>query len=231
MHLFELEHVNIGYGGRLVLHDVSLHVAEGERVALVGPSGAGKSTLLGVLFEHQRAETALVPQDAALVPTLSVFHNVYMGRLQRHAALYNLANLLRPFAREVAAVRAILSTLGLEEKLFTPVGELSGGQRQRTAVARALFQGGRVLLGDEPVSAVDVLQARAVLQAINETYDTVVLAMHDVALALAYTQRIVALTHGRIVLDCSTRGLTPADIKHVYTDESAPADVKHVHQA
>ncbi|MBI3993130.1 MAG: ATP-binding cassette domain-containing protein [Candidatus Lambdaproteobacteria bacterium] len=231
MHLFELEHVSVGYSGQTMLHDVSLRIAEGERVALVGPSGAGKSTLLAVLYEHQRAETALVPQDSSLVPTLSVFHNVYMGRLHRHAALYNLANLLRPFPREVAAVRAILRTLGLEEKLFEPVGELSGGQQQRTAVGRALFQGGRVLLGDEPVSAVDGLQARAVLQAINDTYDTVVLAMHDVGLALAFTERIVALSHGRVVLDCSTRGLTPADIKHVYTEPDASADVKHVHKA
>lgn len=216
--MFQLDDVEAGYNGRAVLHGVSLSIKPGERVALVGRSGAGKSTLLTLLYEQRKDRAALVPQEAALVRTLSVFHNVYAGRLDRHGALYNLANLIRPMRREVSAVRAVTDSLGLSDKLFEPAGELSGGQQQRTAVARALFRGGDALLGDETVSAVDEHQARAVLGAINAAFGTVVLAMHDTTLALEFTDRIIGLDHGRVVMDEPAAGLSPADLVPLYRD-------------
>ncbi|MBI4081055.1 MAG: ATP-binding cassette domain-containing protein [Candidatus Lambdaproteobacteria bacterium] len=216
MRVFQLQAANVSYNGRRALAEVSLAIEAGERVALVGKSGAGKSTLLNLLYRQQTARCALVPQDYALVKPLSVFHNVYIGRLNRHAAAYNLLNLAWPLPREVEPVRAVLRRVALEEKLFTPVGELSGGQQQRTAVARALHQGGEVLLGDEPVSSVDELQSREVLAAINQDFRTVVLAMHDVALALAFTDRVIGLQGGRIVLDRPTAGLQPGDLDSLY---------------
>lgn len=216
MSLFTLSGANLGYNGRVVLSGVTLAVEPGERVALVGASGAGKSTLLAALYQQRKDRTALVPQDGALVKQLSVYHNVFIGRLHRHAALYNLLNLLRPFREPVLAITGILRQLELDDKLFTPVGELSGGQQQRTAVARALYHGGEVLLGDEPVSAVDGLQAREVLEAINGAYPTVVLAMHDVELALQFTTRIIGLRDGRIVLDQPSTGLAARDLEGLY---------------
>lgn len=216
--MFQLDDVEAGYNGRAVLHGVSLSIKPGERVALVGRSGAGKSTLLTLLYEQRKDRAALVPQEAALVRTLSVFHNVYAGRLDRHGALYNIANLIRPIRREVSAVRAVTDSLGLSDKLFEPAGELSGGQQQRTAVARALFHGGDALLGDETVSAVDEHQARAVLGAINAAFGTVVLAMHDTKLALEFTDRIIGLVHGRVVMDEPAAGLSPADLVPLYRD-------------
>lgn len=216
--MFQLDDVEAGYNGRAVLHGVSLSIKPGERVALVGRSGAGKSTLLTLLYEQRKDRAALVPQEAALVRTLSVFHNVYAGRLDRHGAFYNLANLIRPMRREVSAVRAVTDTLGLSDKLFEPAGELSGGQQQRTAVARALFRGGDALLGDETVSAVDEHQARAVLGAINAAFGTVVLAMHDTTLALEFTDRIIGLDHGRVVMDEPAAGLSPADLATLFRD-------------
>ncbi len=218
MPLFRLDGVRAAYNGSEVLKGVSLSIRAGERVALVGKSGAGKSTLLRLLYEHKAKDTALVPQDHGLVRTLSVFHNVHMGRLHRHSTAYNLLNLLKPFNKEVERVRDVLRTLQLEDKLFAAVGELSGGQRQRTAVARALNQQGDVLLGDEPVSAVDNHQSQLVLEAINETYDTVVLAMHDIELALQYTDRIIGLKDGQLAVDCPTAGLTTLDIAPLYSD-------------
>ena len=216
--MFQLDDVEAGYNGRAVLHGVSLSIKPGERVALVGRSGAGKSTLLTLLYEQRKDRAALVPQEAALVRTLSVFHNVYAGRLDRHGVLYNLANLIRPMRREVSAVRAVAHSLGLSDKLFEPAGELSGGQQQRTAVARALFRGGDALLGDETVSAVDEHQARAVLGAINAAFETVVLAMHDTTLALEFTDRIIGLVHGRVVMDEAAAGLSPADLATLFRD-------------
>lgn len=215
--MFQLHQASVRYGGREVLRDVSLRIGAGERVALVGQSGAGKSTLLKLFYRQCPADTALVPQELGLVRPLSVFHNVYMGRLHRHGAWYNLLNLLRPLRQEVAAVRRVVASLELgEERLFMPVAQLSGGQQQRTAVARSLHQGARVLMGDEPVSAVDGRQSRLVLEAINRAYDTVLLAMHDVQLALAYTDRIVALRQGRIVLDRPTAGMADSDLDFLY---------------
>jgi phosphonate transport system ATP-binding protein len=217
MPCFKLRDASVSYNGRQVLENVSLRIDQGERVALVGKSGAGKSTLLKLFYRQQRIDAALVPQDLGLVKPLSVFHNVYMGRLHRHGTWYNLINLIRPLRRETAAVRKVVARLELEEeKLFAPVGELSGGQQQRTAVARALYQGARVLLGDEPVSSVDDHQSRVVLEAVSAAYETVVLAMHDVTLALAYSDRVVGLKDGRIVMDQPAAGLESADLDTLY---------------
>ena len=214
--MLALSDASVHYAGQHVLRNVSLRIAAGEKVALVGRSGAGKSTLLRLLYEQHPEDVALVPQELGLVNVLSVFHNVYMGRLNRHNALYNLVNLLRPLRREVAAVLPILERLDLDEKLFEPAGQLSGGQQQRTAVARALHQDGAVLMGDEPVSAVDEHQSRRVLDAIVEGHDTVVLAMHDTELAIAYSDRIIGLDDGRITLDASSNGMRPGDLDELY---------------
>lgn len=216
MALFDLRDVSARYNGHVVLDTISIRIAEGERVALVGRSGAGKSTLLRLLYEQQAATAALLPQELGLVRTLSVFHNIYMGSLGRHSVWYNLANLIRPLGKEVDAIRAIARRMDIEEKLFEPVGQLSGGQQQRTAVARALYQGSPILIGDEPVSAVDEHQARRVLENINANHPTVLIAMHDTTLAIAYTDRIIGLRNGKIVLDRPTAGMTPADLNDLY---------------
>jgi len=216
MSLLDLKRATAGYDGKTVLSDVSLKIERGERVALIGESGAGKSTLLRLIYERLDGAASIVPQDFGLVKTLSVFHNVYMGRLHRHSAWRNLRNLLRPEPSQVSAVRGVLSRVGLEDELFSPAGALSGGQQQRTAVGRALYQDADVLLGDEPVSAVDELQSRDILRTISDATDTVVLAMHDIDLALAFTDRVIGLRAGRIVLDCATADVTRAELSELY---------------
>lgn len=217
--MFALKQARFSYNGQVALVDISLTIEAGERVSLLGRSGAGKSTLLHALREQQPAGAALIPQNTALVPGLSVFHNVYMGRLNRYSTFYNLRNLVHPSARERERMQPLLTRLGLLDKLHTPCGELSGGQQQRTAVGRALYQGAQVLLGDEPVSAVDGLQARSVLDCINEHYDTIVLAMHDVELALRCSDRIIGLKGGRLVLDAAAQTLTSADLDFLYSHD------------
>jgi phosphonate transport system ATP-binding protein len=216
MVLFEFEGAHAAYNGERVLHGISLRIEQGERVALVGRSGAGKSTLLNLLYRQQRRDAALVPQDLGLVRSLSVFHNVYMGQLHAHATLYNLMNLVRPMRGAMSGVRPVVERLGLADKLFAPVGELSGGQQQRTAVGRALYQGSAMFLGDEPVSAVDEHQARAVLESIVSAHETTIIAMHDQALAVEYCERIIGLEGGRVVMDEPAAGMTASDFDHLY---------------
>jgi len=221
--VFDLRDATVSYDGNVVLDGISLRIGLGERVALVGRSGVGKSTLLNLLFEQRRETAALVPQDPGLVRSLSVFHNVFMGRLSLNSVGYNLLNLVWPRKSEVDAVRDVLVSLELEEKLFEPAGELSGGQQQRTSVARALFRDGDALLADEPVSSVDEHQSRSVLASINAVYETTVLAMHDVDLALAYCTRIVGLDGGKIVLDAPADRMTRADLMPLYKGETPGA--------
>lgn len=214
--MFQLDNESLGYEGGIVLRDISLSISAGERVALVGESGAGKSTLLSALQTRYRKDCTLIPQDPGLVRNLSVFHNVYMGSLHRHSTAYNLLNLVWPQRKQIDQIMPIVERLGLSEKLFTRTGELSGGQQQRTAICRALLQGGDAVLGDEPVSAADSHQARVIMDALVETFDTVVLAMHDVELALQYTTRIIGIKQSEIVLDSATSGLKKSDIDFLY---------------
>jgi phosphonate transport system ATP-binding protein len=106
--------------------------------------------------------------------------------------------------------------LGLGDKLFTSIDRLSGGQQQRVAVGRALFAGRPVFLGDEPVSSVDEYQARDIAQIITAAHDTVVLALHDIELALSTCDRIIGLKDGRIALDAPSAALTPHDLAPLY---------------
>ena len=97
-------------------------------------------------------------------------------------------------------------------------GQVSGGQRQRTAVARSLYQGGDLLLADEPVSAVDEHQAERILRLLPVYFPTIIVALHDTQLALDTCERIVGLNDGRIVLDLPSSQLSVAGLAHLYID-------------
>jgi phosphonate transport system ATP-binding protein len=214
--LIELRKASVGYGGRPVLHDIDLTINVGERVAVMGRSGAGKSTLLNLLHARLADQVALIPQATALVRTLSVFHNVYMGRLDRYPTWHNLRTLVWPTRRDVADVARTLELVGLADKLFDQAGTLSGGQQQRTSVARALYNDRQIVIGDEPVSALDRRQGAEILGKLCGRHDTVILAMHDISLALAHTDRVVVIEEGRIVLDAPARTVTAADLVPYY---------------
>lgn len=202
--VIRLQNASVSYDRLPVLHDITLEIEDGEKVVLVGPSGAGKTTLLRKLFESVGASAAFIHQDYALVPQLSTFHNVYMGRLDRHGALYNGLNLAIPRRREVEAITPLLVELNLEDKLHERVSELSGGQQQRVAVARALYRDADIVFGDEAVSAVDPRQSDAVLTLLKQETRTLVLAMHDVDLALEHFDRVIGLRNGRMAFDASS---------------------------
>ena len=213
---FELPCITASFGGERVLGPLSLTVNQGERVALVGRSGAGKSTLMGLLYEHAPDRVALIPQNLGLVQSLSVFHNVFMGRLNEHPTWYNLISLARPFRRERNAIEPLLDQLGMQEKQWAAVASVSGGQRQRTAIARAVYSRAPLLLADEPVSALDGPLAHVVMGMLQESFGTSVIALHDVELALEYSDRIVGILDGQIALDEPSARLAPTDILPLY---------------
>jgi phosphonate transport system ATP-binding protein len=214
--LFDLTGASVGYEGRPVLVDIDLTVRRGERVAVMGRSGAGKSTLIKLLFGQRQDDVALVPQAAALVRTLSVFHNVFMGRLDRRSTFHNLRTLVSPRRDDVDEVGRVLDSVGLADKLFAAAGSLSGGQGQRASVARALYNGRPIVIGDEPVSALDRVQGDEILSLMRRRHETLILVMHDIPLALAHADRIVVLERGRKVLDRPASALTAADLVPYY---------------
>jgi phosphonate transport system ATP-binding protein len=214
--LVELNKASAGYAGRSVLQDIDLKISAGERIAVMGRSGAGKTTLLSLLYDKLAERVALIPQAAALVKTLSVFHNVYMGRLDRHPTWYNLRTLVWPARREVAEIERVLDLVGLADKLFAQAGALSGGQQQRTSVARALYNGRPIVIADEPVSALDRVQGAEILGKLCARHETAILALHDISFALTHTERVVVIDDGRIVLDTPARTLTAADLVPYY---------------
>jgi phosphonate transport system ATP-binding protein len=214
--LVELRNASAGYNGHVVLHNIDLTIHAGERIAVMGRSGAGKSTLLNLLHQNLADQVALIPQAAALVKTLSVFHNVYMGRLDRHPTWYNMRTLVWPRRDDVAEVTTILDRVGLGDKLFAAAGTLSGGQQQRTSVARALYNGRSAVIGDEPVSALDRVQATDILAKLCAKHETAILALHDIPLALTNVDRIVVIDEGRIALDAPAKTLNAADLVPYY---------------
>src|SRR5262249_13217045 len=148
--LVELRNATAGYAGRAVLQDLDLTIHAGERVAVMGRSGAGKSTLLNLLYGRLAEHAALIPQASALVKTLSVFHNVYMGRLDRYPTWHNLRNLVWPARRDVSHVTPPLELLGLADKLFDRARTLSRGHQHRPPGPRALYHRRPVTICDHP---------------------------------------------------------------------------------
>jgi phosphonate transport system ATP-binding protein len=213
---FDLTGLSASFGGERVIGPLSLSVEDGERVGLVGRSGAGKSTLINLIHQRVGRASSLVPQDLGLVNALPVFHNVFMGQLDAHSSWYNTLTLIRPFSRDASSVRTLLKELSMVEKIWVATASLSGGQRQRVAIARALFRESSLLLADEPVSALDGPMAHLVMDLLSQRFDTSVIALHDVELALKYCTRIVGIQDGQIALDEPSDRLTPADISPLY---------------
>ena len=213
---FDLPGLTASFSGKRVIGPLSLNVNPGDKIALVGKSGAGKSTLIRLIHERVDRDSSLIPQDLGLVNALSVFHNVFMGQLDKHSTWYNTMTLARPFAKDRAEVHTLLQSLGMTEKLWDPTASLSGGQRQRVAIARALYRNAPVLLADEPVSALDGPMANSVMTDLRDRFSTSIIALHDVELALNYCTRIVGIQDGQIALDQPSENLVASDIMSLY---------------
>ena len=218
--ILKLEHIYKDYiQGKLtvpVLKDVSLHVEEGEYVAIMGPSGSGKSTLMNIVGCLDRPTSGTYELAGEDVLSLNenkladvrlnqigfVFQNFQL--LPRMTALDNVALPLvyagvRKKARRERAREALIR-VGLEERVsFTPT-QLSGGQKQRVAIARAMVNKPKILLADEPTGALDSRSSAQVMDLfaqLNAEGVTVVMITHDPGIA-GHAKRVVDIFDGEI---------------------------------
>lgn len=239
------DRVSVDYGGGVGVHDFTAEIAPGEVVALIGPSGAGKSSLLRMIhgglapsrgrilvdgaeptaipdseLRRLRTDIGVIRQDLGLVPNLSVARNVIAGSLGRRTRIDAWRSMLVPHKSDLETVHALLERLGIADKLFQRVDQLSGGEQQRVAIARALFQKPRLMLADEPLSALDPTRSREVLELFVELAAehrvTLLLSLHDVELARDCVPRLIGLRDGRMHFDGATEDLDSDDIRSLY---------------
>jgi phosphonate transport system ATP-binding protein len=230
--------------GTRALQGIDLSVKLGEFVVILGSSGSGKTTLLRsinglvnpevgeIKFYDQVISSATLPdlrkgtgmifQDFNLVNNLSSLNNVLTGLLDSSNSLMSILYL---FSREqkIQALKC-LEMVGLLDKAYSRVDKLSGGQKQRVGIARAIIKNPTLLLADEPVASLDPMISGSIMTLLRNIRHkiglTVICNLHQVDLALKYSDRIVGLSGGRIVLDAPTKDLDEEYIRKIYQGHS-----------
>jgi phosphonate transport system ATP-binding protein len=228
--------------GGLVLHGVSLEIDKGDSVALIGANGSGKSTLLkslvglhpvdsgkvrllgrelqdGKLDQDIRRQLGFVFQNHGLVQRLSALSNVIHGRLGLPGSWRAWHQSIAPGHWRQEALEA-LDAVGLGHRSSARADQLSGGQAQRVAIARALVRKPKLMIADEPAASLDpktgmdVMETFASVAARNGT--TLIYTTHDMAHAIRFAKRIVALKNGRVVLDVASASLTEQELQRFF---------------
>ena len=245
--LLELKDVrrsyNSGASAVEVLHGIDLTVRRGEMVAIIGPSGSGKSTLMniiGCLDNPSSGSYRVMGQDTLNMQPdeLAALRRDFFGFIfQRYHLLGHLC------ARENVQVPAVyagvrkgkrdrracelLASLGLEERVDYRPAQLSGGQQQRVSIARALMNGGQIILADEPTGALDTKSGQDVmrtLQELNAQGHTIIIVTHDPRIA-ACAHRVIAIEDGSIKSDTINEQVAdPLALQDEQAAQAAPAN-------
>lgn len=214
--VLDVQNLTVRYNGRVALENISFHLHEGERIAVVGPNGAGKSTLFQVIAgvlqpsvgevnifgSRPRGHNCIgyIPQRSQVdwnFP-VSVADVVMMGR----SAKLGLLNW--PHKKDWDYVRHALEIVELSDLASRQIGQLSGGQQQRMFIARALAQEAELMLMDEPLSGLDTPSQEGLLNLLDTLRNqnvTVMVATHDLDQAARHFDRIMLLNHRMIAFD------------------------------
>jgi len=230
--------------GTIAVDNASFTAQEKMFTVILGPSGAGKTTLLRTVnqlvsptsgkvhidgievTEHNlkqiRTGVGMIFQQFNLVGNLSVLMNVLSGYLGTHQKWWSNLYLF-PKADRVRALD-LLDRVGLIDKAYSRADELSGGQQQRVGIARALMQNPRVLLADEPIASIDPLTSQGILKLLKELCEeknlTVLCSLHQVDLALQFSDRIIGMADGKIILDEVSKKLDLEKLKNIYATKT-----------
>ena len=231
-----VSNLGFAYDNRPILQGVSFSLGEGQLVALLGCNGAGKTTLLRCILGLNEGYSGSITVDGGEVRTLrprELSHRIaYIPQVHYPAFRYSVLEMVlmgtthalsavgAPGEREEAAVLDALRALGAEQLAPRDYGKISGGEQQLVLIARALAQGTKLLMMDEPTASLDYGNQQRVLAAVRqltrEGY-TVLLSTHSPQHALTYADRILALSGGTLVADGAPRDvLSPALIRTLY---------------
>ncbi len=236
--MITLEHIQVTFGSRRILDDISAEIAPGRITAVMGPNGCGKTTLLRciggllqpdlgqVLIDGRRVQdyparalaqkVAFVRQQAQTDFEFSAFETVLMGRnpYQRH--LQNES----PVDWDI--VEQCMRQTNTWHLRFAKPHQMSGGEMQRVMIARALAQQTPVLLMDEPVSNLDIAHQLEIMRLLRAATDkTVVIVIHDLNLALQFCDDLLLFHNSKLLYQGPVaEGLTPSNISSVYGIES-----------
>lgn len=228
-----VDRVSAGYrGNRNALEDISFQVNKGERVAVIGPNGAGKSTLFKAIVgvvqissgriaingddtHSSRTNVGYVPQQNAIDWSFpaSVFDVVMMGRC-RHIGWFRW-----PGKNDRQIVRDILERLSLGDLASRQISELSGGQRQRVFIARALAQDSRLMVLDEPFTAVDQSAEQEIIESLDiltEYGITLLLSTHHMENAALHFDKILVLRQRLLAYGPPDDALTTANLRNAF---------------
>jgi simple sugar transport system ATP-binding protein len=250
-HLLEVDAITKYYGNIVALRDVSMHVDAGEVTCILGDNGAGKSSLIKILSGAQRHDggrvlvdgdevsfasprdarghgIATVYQDLAMVPLMSIWRNFFLG-----AEPMRKVGPLRWFDAGYAkrVVRQELGAMGIDIRdPDQPVGTLSGGERQSVAIARAVHFGARVLILDEPTSALGVKQAGVVLRYILQARDRgvgVIFITHNPHHAYPVGNRFVILNRGQLLGSFAKQEIDRQELVRMMAGGRELAELEH----
>jgi simple sugar transport system ATP-binding protein len=234
------EHISKHFGALTALHDVNLHLARGEVLALLGDNGAGKSTLIKTLCGFQQPDSGrilldgqevtlksvdharslgidVVYQDLALVNQLSVYHNMFLNR-ERVRGLLLSNRTMRRLARQY------LDEMGVDiPSVDADVAALSGGQRQAIAVARSVFTAAKILLLDEPLAAMGAKEAALILDLILDLKRrgdvSIIIIAHNYGQVLEICDRVNLLQHGEITVDKLAKDTSVQELNEIVIEE------------
>ncbi|RME69426.1 MAG: phosphonate ABC transporter ATP-binding protein [Chloroflexi bacterium] len=238
--------------GTVALDNVSFTVQDGEFLVIIGLSGSGKSTLLRCInrlieptsgqiildgvditaaspaeLRRIRRDIGMIFQHFNLVKRSTVMRNVLAGRLGYVNPWLSLLGIF-PKEDKERAWKA-LELVGIAEKAYNRADALSGGQQQRVGIARALMQEPKLLLADEPVSALDPATSHSVLKYIElinrERGVTVMCSLHFLSLARTYATRIIALKDGKMMFDGLPEEIDDQRFKEIYGEEAVRVEV------
>ena len=233
MSFLSASHLHWSAGGRQIVKDVSVDVAERECVGVIGPNGCGKSSLLRMLYRAvkpqsgkvtwlgrdlrdipQRAfsrDVAVLTQEFSQVFDFSVHELVMMGRIPHQSAWQKVS------AQDQQIVAASLEMVGCLHLIDSDFSLLSGGEKQRVLLARALVQQPRVLVLDEPTNHLDVRYQHELMALIKKTGRAAIVAIHDLNIAAQYCDRIYLMQDGQLLAQGSPQDvLTAENISSVY---------------
>jgi len=233
--LLDVQNLQAGYGGRQVLRQVSLQAGKGELIGLIGPNGAGKSTLLKALRGLLPAKGTVKIQDKALPDYTPQELARVLAYLPQHSqmpfaftvqevVLMGRAPHLRWWQREGAqdkrVAKACMEYMAVADLAGMPLNNLSGGQRQRALLAKVLAQQTPLLLLDEPASGLDLFYQEELFRFCCELCEagrTILLVVHDLALAARFCSRLLLVGNGGILADGKPRAvLKPGLLSQAY---------------